>query len=77
MTLYPRRALQVQSYRMATAIAKLPRASWKGTPLVNTVLLHAVVDIYSAWCGPCKAVQGLFRRLKNELGDELLRFALV
>lgn len=36
----------------------------------------AVVDVYSAWCGPCKAVQGLFRRMKNELGDDLLRFAL-
>ena len=33
-----------------------------------------VVDVYSAWCGPCKAVLPLFRRIKNELGDELLRF---
>jgi thiol-disulfide isomerase/thioredoxin len=36
-----------------------------------------VVDVYSGWCGPCKAVQGLFRRVKNELGDDLLRFATV
>ena len=36
-----------------------------------------VMDVYSEWCGPCKAVQGLFRRLKNELGDDLLRFGLV
>ena len=35
------------------------------------------MDVYSAWCGPCKAVQGLFRRLKNEIGDALLRFGLV
>ncbi|XP_065844765.1 thioredoxin domain-containing protein 6-like [Oscarella lobularis] len=34
-----------------------------------------VVDVYSTWCGPCKAVLGLFRRIKNELGDDLLKFA--
>ncbi|XP_071942611.1 thioredoxin domain-containing protein 3 homolog isoform X8 [Antedon mediterranea] len=34
-----------------------------------------VVDIYQKWCGPCKAVQGLFRRLKNEIGDDLLHYA--
>lgn len=39
--------------------------------------VHVVIDVYSAWCGPCKAVQGLFRRLKNELGDDLLRFGMV
>ena len=36
----------------------------------------AVVDVYSEWCGPCKAVLSLFRRTKNELGDDLLRFAV-
>ena len=36
-----------------------------------------VMDVYSGWCGPCKAVTGLFRRLKNEIGDDLLRFAIV
>ena len=36
-----------------------------------------MVDVYSAWCGPCKAVISLFRRVKNELGDNLLRFAVV
>ena len=35
------------------------------------------MDVYSAWCGPCKAVVGLFRRLKNEIGDDLLRYGLV
>ncbi|XP_026530661.1 thioredoxin domain-containing protein 3 [Notechis scutatus] len=36
-----------------------------------------VVDIYQAWCGPCKAVVNLFRRLKNEYGeDNLLHFAV-
>lgn len=36
-----------------------------------------VVDVYSKWCGPCKAVTGLFRRIKNELGDDFLKFAIV
>uniref|UniRef100_A0A9J8C7U7 NME/NM23 family member 9 n=1 Tax=Cyprinus carpio carpio TaxID=630221 RepID=A0A9J8C7U7_CYPCA len=34
-----------------------------------------VVDVYQQWCGPCRAVISLFRKIKNELGDELLHFA--
>ncbi|XP_072272924.1 thioredoxin domain-containing protein 6 [Pyxicephalus adspersus] len=35
-----------------------------------------VVDVYQAWCGPCKTVVSLFRKIKNELGDDLLQFAV-
>ncbi|TRY66197.1 hypothetical protein DNTS_028307 [Danionella cerebrum] len=35
----------------------------------------SVVDVYQQWCGPCKAVVSLFRKIKNELGDDLLHFA--
>nr|XP_020643850.1 thioredoxin domain-containing protein 3 [Pogona vitticeps] len=36
-----------------------------------------VVDVYQGWCGPCKAVVNLFRKLKNEYGeDNLLHFAV-
>nr|XP_033801216.1 thioredoxin domain-containing protein 6 [Geotrypetes seraphini] len=35
-----------------------------------------VVDVYQAWCGPCKTVISLFRKIKNELGDDLLHFAV-
>ncbi|XP_041102505.1 thioredoxin domain-containing protein 3 homolog [Polyodon spathula] len=35
-----------------------------------------VVDVYQDWCGPCKAVLSLFRKLKTEIGDELLHFAV-
>ncbi|XP_072455173.1 thioredoxin domain-containing protein 3 isoform X2 [Notamacropus eugenii] len=37
-----------------------------------------VIDVYQAWCGPCKATQTLFRKLKNELSseEELLHFAV-
>ncbi|KAF8567676.1 hypothetical protein P879_07582, partial [Paragonimus westermani] len=34
-----------------------------------------VVDVYQEWCGPCKAVVGLFRRIKTELNDDVLNFA--
>ncbi|XP_038628463.1 thioredoxin domain-containing protein 3 isoform X7 [Tachyglossus aculeatus] len=48
--------------------------------LWNEMLLNkglTVIDVYQAWCGPCKAVQTLFRKLKNELAeDELLHFAV-
>lgn len=72
VTLYPKMACQVPSSQDAvTWLSTAFKFTHCCTPNV------AVVDVYSAWCGPCKAVQGLFRRLKNELGDELLRFALV
>ena len=45
--------------------------------LTQYFFISAVIDVYSGWCGPCKAVLGLFRRVKNELGDELLKFATV
>ena len=45
-------------------------------PSHNHCLIHTVIDVYSAWCGPCKAVLSLLRRIKNELGDDLLRFAI-
>uniref|UniRef100_A0A803SVM5 Thioredoxin domain-containing protein n=1 Tax=Anolis carolinensis TaxID=28377 RepID=A0A803SVM5_ANOCA len=36
-----------------------------------------LVDVYQGWCGPCKAVMSLFRKLKNEYGeDNLLHFAV-
>ncbi|XP_061827488.1 thioredoxin domain-containing protein 6 [Nerophis lumbriciformis] len=35
----------------------------------------AVVDVYQQWCGPCRAVLSLLRKIKNELGDDLLHFA--
>ncbi|NWX72825.1 TXND3 protein, partial [Alca torda] len=36
-----------------------------------------VIDVYQAWCGPCKAVLSLFRKLKNDFGeDDVLHFAV-
>ncbi|XP_041923870.1 thioredoxin domain-containing protein 6-like [Alosa sapidissima] len=36
-----------------------------------------VVDVYQEWCGPCKAVESLFRKLRTENGDDLVRFGVV
>ncbi|NWQ86971.1 TXND3 protein, partial [Burhinus bistriatus] len=36
-----------------------------------------VIDVYQAWCGPCKAVLNLFKKLKNDFGeDDVLHFAV-
>lgn len=46
--------------------------------IVHVSVCVLVVDVYQAWCGPCKAVVTLFRKLKNEYGeDDLLHFAVV
>ncbi|XP_076821346.1 thioredoxin domain-containing protein 3 homolog isoform X2 [Clavelina lepadiformis] len=34
-----------------------------------------VIDAHQKWCGPCTAIIGMLKRIKNELGDDLLRFA--
>ncbi|XP_064647240.1 thioredoxin domain-containing protein 3 homolog isoform X9 [Lineus longissimus] len=36
----------------------------------------SVIDIYQEWAGPCKSMVSILKRLKNELGDDLLRFAV-
>ncbi|XP_025957939.1 thioredoxin domain-containing protein 3 [Dromaius novaehollandiae] len=47
---------------------------WDEMLLTKGVL---VIDVYQAWCGPCKAVVNLFRKLKNEFSeDTLLHFAV-
>jgi len=35
------------------------------------------VDAHQKWCGPCTAITGMLKRIKNELGDDLLKFATV
>ncbi|XP_053327356.1 thioredoxin domain-containing protein 6 [Spea bombifrons] len=46
---------------------------WEEMMLTKGLL---VVDVYQAWCGPCKTAVSLFRKIKNELGDDLLQFAV-
>eukprot|EP00745_Piridium_sociabile_P029264 TRINITY_DN47712_c0_g2_i1.p1 TRINITY_DN47712_c0_g2~~TRINITY_DN47712_c0_g2_i1.p1 ORF type:complete len:123 (+),score=21.16 TRINITY_DN47712_c0_g2_i1:41-409(+) len=38
--------------------------------------LLAVVDVYQDWSSHCDAMVSNFRRIKNELGDDLLHFAM-
>lgn len=44
---------------------------------LDIIAIVVVVDIYQEWCGPCKAMASIFRRIKNEIGDDLLHFAVV
>ena len=60
----------------------LKKAEFKPTGRFNFFLtmlpcFPVVVDAYSAWCGPCKAIVSTLKRIKNELGDDLLHFATV
>ncbi|XP_067148542.1 thioredoxin domain-containing protein 3 [Apteryx mantelli] len=50
------------------------QSQWDEMLLAKGVL---VIDVHQAWCGPCKAVVNLFRKLKNEFSeDDLLHFAV-
>uniref|UniRef100_H3DGC3 Nucleoside diphosphate kinase B n=1 Tax=Tetraodon nigroviridis TaxID=99883 RepID=H3DGC3_TETNG len=37
--------------------------------------LTVVVYVYQQWCGPCRVVFSLLKKVYNELGDDLLHFA--
>ena len=37
----------------------------------------SVVDVYQEWAGPCKAMVAQFKRIKLEVGDDLMHFAVV
>ena len=39
--------------------------------------MFSVIDIYQEWTGPVTPLVTGLRRLKNELGDDLLKFAVV
>uniref|UniRef100_A0A9J8DN03 NME/NM23 family member 9 n=1 Tax=Cyprinus carpio carpio TaxID=630221 RepID=A0A9J8DN03_CYPCA len=41
----------------------------------DVLATKGLLDVYQQWCGPCRAVVSLFRKIKKELGDELLHFA--
>lgn len=66
-------------YRNARTMEKSysKRRTFRYTWTTLLLLFLTVVDVYSEWCGPCKAIISLFRRVKNEIGDDLLQFAIV
>ena len=35
-----------------------------------------VIDCYQTWCGPCKPMVGLLKRIKIEISSEILNFAI-
>ena len=44
---------------------------------LSHTLSFSVIDVYQQWAGPCKSVEGNFKRIKLETGEQLLKFALV
>uniref|UniRef100_A0AAV2JXV7 Nucleoside diphosphate kinase B n=1 Tax=Knipowitschia caucasica TaxID=637954 RepID=A0AAV2JXV7_KNICA len=56
-----------------TLVACMSTKLW-ATTLFFSSAAH-IVDVYQQWCGPCRAVTSLLRKIKNELGDDLLHFA--
>ena len=45
--------------------------------LTHFLFLVAVVECYQTWCGPCKAIQGTFKRIYFDAGDKPLKFFTV
>ncbi len=37
---------------------------------IGALCTHAVVELYSEWCGPCKSVVPTFRRIRQDKDDE-------
>ncbi|KAG2437995.1 hypothetical protein HXX76_005609 [Chlamydomonas incerta] len=48
-------------------------AQWK-TEVLETPGTLQVVEVFQSWCGPCKAVQSIFKKLYFDLNDRLLKF---
>lgn len=36
-----------------------------------------VVDIYQQWCGPCTGMVSNLKKIRNDIGDDLLKYAAV
>lgn len=36
-----------------------------------------MVDIYQQWCGPCTGMVSNLKKIRNDIGDNLLKYAAV
>lgn len=45
--------------------------------LFSVLYIFLVCDVYSDWCGPCTGMSGNLRKLKLEIGGDVLTVATV
>jgi thiol-disulfide isomerase/thioredoxin len=43
--------------------------------MINVII--KVVEAYQQWCGSCKAIENIFKKIKMEQSDDMLKFAVV
>ncbi|XP_073407636.1 thioredoxin domain-containing protein 6-like isoform X6 [Dendrobates tinctorius] len=65
----------ISAVRSAGELSPSPLRS-APAPFSTAISCCLLVDVYQAWCGPCKTTVSMFRKIKNELGDDLLQFAV-
>lgn len=44
---------------------------------INNFIFYLVVDVYTEWCGPCIPMIANLKKIKLELGNENLHYAIV
>jgi len=45
--------------------------------VINCLVKFLVVDVYAEWCGPCIPMIANLKKIKLELGGEILHYAIV
>ena len=60
---------------MADGIVTLTSSTFDETIGGSTTAV--VVDFWADWCGPCKVITGVLRKIKMDLSDDKLLFAIV